>query len=189
MNEIKNTESELNISTVRKQALRSMGKGAITAGYTLDLEMAYKVLNEALASEILCVLRYRHHQISGKGIDFPQVVAQFKEHALSEERHVLKIAERINQLGGNADFNPETLMQRASTEYGRATELLAMIEEDLVAERIAIETYRNLILWFGDADPTTRRMLEEILADEEEHANDMGDLLAKTQGSPGLLFS
>lgn len=173
------TESIVKISKVRKHAMKSLGQGAVTADYPLNAKQVCKLLNQALASEIICVLRYRHHQTAAKGIDFPQVSAEFREHAESEEKHMLMIAERINQLGGIADFNPETVLKRSATEYGSAKNLLAMIQEDLVAERIAIEVYRNLIKWFGNNDSTSRRMLEEILEDEEEHANDMADLLQK----------
>jgi bacterioferritin len=169
----------LTVSELRKKAGQSIEKGAVTEDYPLDLQQAYKLLNSALATEITCVLRYRHHQIVAKGIDYPQVADEFEEHAENEQQHMLKIAERINQLGGNPDFNPSTIMQRTATEYGSGTDdLYKMIEEDLVAERIAIMHYRELINWFGTADPTTRRMLEEILADEEDHANDLADLLA-----------
>lgn len=168
------------IEDVRKNALKSIDQGAVTKDYTLDLKQACELLNNVLASEILCVLRYQHHQIAAKGIDFPQVAAEFKEHAESEQAHALLIAERINQLGGKADFSPATIMERSATEYGHGVDLPSMIREDLVAERIAIEVYRNLIQWFGTSDPTTRRMLEAILKDEEDHASDMADLLAKT---------
>lgn len=153
-------------------------KGAVTHDYPLDLPRTYVLLNEALGSEILCVLRYRHHQIVAKGIDNPQVAAEFAEHADDEQKHMMLIAERIDQLGGNPDFNPATVVARASTEYGTSDVLTGMIEEDLVAERVAIEIYRKLIRWFGNDDPTTRRMLETILADEEDHANDLADLIA-----------
>jgi bacterioferritin len=169
----------INIQEMRKHALESMEDGAVTRDYPLDAKMACKFLNDALASEVLCVLRYRHHEIAAKGIDFPQVAAEFKEHAENEEKHMLMLAERIDQLGGKPDFNPSTISSRSATEYGNAEDLLGMIREDLVAERIAIEVYRKLIPWFGQGDPTTRRMLEEILEDEEDHANDMSDLLAK----------
>jgi bacterioferritin len=149
-------------------------------------------MNQALAAEILCVLRYRHHQVIAKGIDFPQVAAQFAEHADDEQRHMMMIAERIDQLGGNPDFDPATIKARAATEYGKSDVLARMIEEDLVSERIVIEIYRRLIKWFGADDPTTRRMFEKILADEEDHANDLSDLLAavdprsepKSSGNP-----
>lgn len=167
------------IVEIRKHATQSMGSGAVTLGYSLDIPEACRILNQALASELLCVLRYRHHQIAAKGIDFPQVAAEFKEHADSEESHALMIAARISQLGGKADFDPAKITERSTTEFGNATDLQAMIKEDLIAERIAIEVYRKDIQWFGADDPTTRRMLEGILADEEDHADDMADLLAK----------
>jgi bacterioferritin len=173
-------EPVFKIEDVRKNALKSLDQGAVTVDYALDVKQACELLNNALASEILCVLRYQHHQVAAKGIDFPQVAAEFKEHAESEQEHVMLIAERINQLGGKADFNPATVVQRSATEYGHNTDLASMIREDLVAERVAIEVYRNLIQWFGTGDPTTRRMLEGILKDEEDHASDMSDLLAKT---------
>ena len=166
-----------NLAEIRKQAKQFIEKGAVTKDYPLDLEQAYKLLNGALATEIMCVMRYRHHQIIAKGIDRPQVAAEFKEHAEDEEKHMMMLAERINQLGGNPDFNPGTVMQRTATEYGTGTELLKLIEEDLIAERIAIMFYRELIEWFGAGDPTTRRMLEKILKDEEDHADDLSDLL------------
>jgi bacterioferritin len=168
-----------NIEDVRKNALRSASEGAVTKDYSLDLDRACELLNDALATEIVCVLRYRHHQIAAKGIDFPQVAAEFKEHAASEEMHVMMIAERIDQLGGKANFDPALMAGRAATQFGVATDLIAMIREDLVAERVVIEVYRKLIQWFGAGDPTTRRMLESILEDEEEHANEMADLLTQ----------
>ena len=171
--------SNTEISEIRKHAMQSIANGAITSDYKLDLNHACNLLNQSLASEILCALRYRHHQIAAKGIDYPSVAAEFKEHAESEDRHAILIAERISQLGGIADFNPAHLSSRASTEFGSGSDLLAMIKEDLIAERIAIEVYRKHINWFGAEDPTTRRMLEGILADEEDHANDMADLLVK----------
>jgi len=166
------------VQQVRRDAKQSMIKGAVTADYPLDLTRTYVLLNEALASEILCVLRYRHHQIIAKGIDNPQVAAEFAEHADDEQIHMMLIAERIDQLGGDPDFNPTTIAARASTEYGTSHELTKLIEEDLVAERVAIEIYRKLIRWFGNDDPTSRRMFETILADEEDDATDLSDLLA-----------
>jgi bacterioferritin len=167
-----------NLAEIRKLAKQSIDKGAVTQDYPLDLDQAYKHLNAALATEIMCVMRYRHHQVIAKGIDRPQVAAEFKEHADDEQRHMMMIAERINQLGGNPDFNPGTVPQRTATEYGTGDNLLKLVEEDLVAERIAIMIYRELIEWFGAGDPTTRRMLEEILKDEEDHAEDLADLLS-----------
>jgi len=165
------------VNEVRKHARQSLDKGPVTEDYPLDLKQTYKLLNEALASEITCVMRYRHHEIVAKGIDYPQVSAEFAEHAKSEEEHVVMIAQRIDQLGGDPDFNPATIAQRSATEYGTNGSLIDMIKEDLVAERIAIEIYRNLITYFGNADATSRRMLEKILEDEEEHASDLANLL------------
>lgn len=176
------TKNEVyNVEQVRQEASRSIEEGAVTEDYPLDREQACKLLNEALASEILCVLRYRHHQIIAKGINYPQVAEEFAEHADNEYEHMLTIAERIDQLGGDPDFNPATIAERSSTEYGSSgpdVELTQLIKEDLVSERIAIEIYRKLVSFFGNADPTTRRMFEQILADEEEHAADLADLLA-----------
>ena len=179
MDHTQSNPTTIDISEVRKNAMQSISNGAVTVDYPLDLMQARLLLNRALASELLCVLRYRHHQIAAKGIDFPQVAAEFKEHAESEEKHAMLIAERISQLGGRADFDPAHISERSSTEFGKAEDLLSMIKEDLIAERIAIEVYRKNIQWFGADDPTTRRMLEGILADEEDHANDMADLLNK----------
>lgn len=165
------------LSEIQKLAHESIESGSITQDYPLDIVEACKLLNDALATEIMCVLRYRHHQIIAKGIERPQVAAEFLEHALDEERHMMMIAERINQLGGNPDFNPATVSQRTATEYGSSGDLLTLIEENLIAERIAIMVYRKLIEWFGVNDPTTRRMLEDILKDEEDHADDLADLM------------
>lgn len=168
------------IEKIKKQASASIDKGAITEDYPLNVEEACRYLNEALATEILCVLRYRHHQIIAKSINFPQVAAEFEEHALDEEKHMLRIAERINQLGGNPDLDPTTVRERSVTEYGQSRTLEGMIKEDLIAERIVISVYRKLIEWFGTKDPTTRRMLEEILKEEEDHADELADLLSKS---------
>jgi bacterioferritin len=135
-------------------------------------------MNEALAGEVLCVLRYRHHQIVAKGIDYPQVAQQFQEHAVVEERHMLMIAERIDELNGDPNLDPAHVAKTAPTEYGKIGSLSDMIREDLIAERIVIDIYRRLVAWFGDADPTSRRMFEKILEDEEEHARDLANLLA-----------
>jgi bacterioferritin len=173
------TEKHLyDLDKVRREAKESMLKGAVTADYPLDLARTYELMNQALAAEILCVLRYRHHQIIAKGIDYPQVAAQFAEHADDEQGHMMAIADRIDQLGGDPDFNPATVTTRASTEYGTGDVLTRMIEDDLVSERVVIEIYRRLIRWFGNDDPTSRRLFEGILKDEEDHANDLSDLLA-----------
>lgn len=175
----KPTESEtlFNLEEIRRHAMTSMNQGAVTGDYPLDIDKACQLLNEALATEIQCVLRYRHHAVIAKGINAPQVAAEFKEHAANEDEHVWALAVRIDQLGGNPDFNPETIKARTATEYGSATDLIDMIREDLVAERVVIEVYRQMIDWFGHNDPTSRRLLEKILADEEEHANELADLL------------
>lgn len=165
------------IEKIKKAARESIENGAVTKDYPLDLEQAYTLLNKALASEIMCVMRYKHHQIIAKGIDRPQIALEFEEHANDELRHMMMIAERINQLGGNPDLNPGTVLERTDTEYGKGTDLMTLVEEDLVAERIAIMVYRELINWFGAGDPTTRRMLEDILKDEEEHADDLSEIL------------
>lgn len=178
MDKSKQNELPYSLAAIRKLAKESIEDGAVTQDYPLDLERAYKLLNAALATEIMCVMRYRHHQIIAHGIDRPQVAAEFSEHAEDEQRHMMMIAERIHQLGGNPDFNPGTVLQRSATEYGEGTELLKLVKEDLIAERIAIMVYRELIEWFGAKDPTTRRMLEEILQDEEDHADDLSGLLA-----------
>lgn len=179
MTESKQKDFSYNINEIKKQAKQKIKNGALTQDYHLDLDQVYKQLNAALATEIMCVLRYRHHQIIATGIDSPQVAAEFEEHAEDEEKHMMMIAERIMQLGGNPDFNPATVLKRTTTEYGKGTDLSRLIEEDLIAERIVIMIYRKMIKWFGEFDPTTRRMLERILKDEEEHANDLSDLLKK----------
>ncbi len=171
---------------VRRQAKSSIESGAVTPDYVLDLPRTHELMNEALAAEILCVLRYRHHQVTAKGIDFPQVAEQFAEHADNEEKHMMAIATRIEQLGGNPDFNPATVLSRAATEYGNSTTLAGMIKDDLIAERIVIEIYRQLVRWFGNDDSTSRRMFEKILADEEEHANDLADLLSVVDPRTGM---
>lgn len=173
----KNSAFHFDLNKIKAAAQKSIEKGAVTQDYPLDLNKAYELLNAALATEIMCVLRYRHHQIIAQGIDRPQVAAEFEEHANDEQRHMMMIADRIHQLGGNPDFNPGTVLKRTSTEYGTGTTLDELIKEDLVAERTVIMIYRQLIEWFGMDDPTTRRMLERILKDEEDHADDLSDLL------------
>jgi bacterioferritin len=167
----------LDVEQARRDARQSIEKGAVTADYPLDLPKTYELLNQALAAEILCVLRYRHHQVIAKGIDSPQVADEFAEHAQDEHEHMMMIAARIDQLGGDPDFDPATVTRRASTEYGKSAALTEMIKEDLVSERVVIEIYRKIVAWFGDKDPTSRRMFEKILRDEEDHARDLADLL------------
>ena len=167
-----------NLDEIKKQAHQSIMDGAVTMDYELDPKVVCKVLNEALATEIMCVLRYRHHQIIAKGINAPQVAAEFAEHAEDEHEHMMWIAERISQLGGNPDFNPSTVPQRTATSYSLASDLVKLIEEDLIAERIAIMFYRKLIDWLGTKDSTTRRLIEKILKDEEDHADDLSNFLS-----------
>jgi bacterioferritin len=172
-----------NLDEIKQQAKQDINEGALTEDYGLDVNYACELLNNALATEVMCVLRYRHHQMIATGIDRPQVAAEFEEHAKEEEKHMLMIAERINQLGGNPDFNPLTIQKRTATDYGTSTDLLTMIKEDLIAERIVIMVYRKMIDWFNTKDPTTRRMLEKILKDEEDHADDLANLLLSNKGS------
>jgi len=175
---------DIDVNAIRREAAQSIDEGAVTSDYPLDISYACKLLNDALATEILCVLRYRHHQIIAKGMESIEVAEEFEEHAEQEEKHMLMIAERIDQLGGIPDFNPQTVVERSATEFGTGTTLKAMIKEDLIAERIVISVYRKMILYF-ESDTTTKIMLESILKDEEEHASDMADLLA--HGSPPTL--
>ncbi|MBV9057059.1 MAG: ferritin-like domain-containing protein [Candidatus Eremiobacteraeota bacterium] len=174
------------ISELRKRAREQMERGAVTGNYGGEIQQAIDLLQMALATEIVCVLRYTVHNISAVGIDSESVKQEFAEHASDEYQHMQKIAERINQLGGTPNLSPEGLHTRSATEYGSAEKLIDMIKENLVAERIAVEHYRDLIRYFGDKDPTTRTMLEGILAQEEEHANDMHDLLVAHEGTPFL---
>jgi bacterioferritin len=165
------------VKTLRKQARAQIKKGPVTAAYGADVARVLDVLNTALATELVCVLRYRQHHYAAKGLDSEPVAAEFMEHANEEQAHADRIAERIGQLGGTPDLNPDTLTARAHSEYRTATGLEQMIKENLVAERIAIASYTEIIGWLGHDDPTTRRMLEEILAVEEQHAEDMLNFL------------
>ena len=166
------------IKTLRERARRHIENGAVTEGYKADREKVVKVLNEALATEIVCVLRYKRHHYMARGIHAEAVAAEFLEHASEEQQHADQIAERITQLDGEPDFNPAGLLSRSHSEYVEGGSLLDMIKEDLVAERIAIDSYGEIVRYLGDKDPTTRRLMEEILAKEEEHADDMANLLA-----------
>jgi bacterioferritin len=165
------------IQEIRNRARQKIEDGPVTQDYGLDKEKAIGILNEALATEIVCVLRYRFHYYMATGIHSTAVADEFAEHAAEEQQHAEQIAERIKQLGGKPDLNPATLVQRSHSEYKEGTSLIDMIREDLVAERIAIESYREIIQFFGDEDPTSRVLMEEILAKEEEHADDLADLL------------
>jgi bacterioferritin len=165
------------IKTLRERARRHIEQGAITEGYSADRETVIKVLNEALATEIVCVLRYRRHYFMASGINAEGVAAEFLQHSNDEQGHADQIAQRIVQLGGEPNFNPEGLLTRSHAEYIEGETLIEMIKEDLVAERIAIDSYRDIIQYLGNDDPTTRRMMETILAVEEEHADDLVSLL------------
>ena len=167
------------IKTLRERARQHIENGAITEGYTADRETAVKLLNEALATEIVCVLRYKRHHYMASGIHAESVAAEFLQHANEEQGHADSIAQRIVQLKGEPNFNPEGLLSRSHAEYVEGTTLIDMIKEDLVAERIAIDSYREMINYFGNDDPTTRRMMEGILAVEEEHADDLQNFLDK----------
>ena len=165
------------IKTLRERARQHIENGAVTQGYSADRETVVKLLNEALATEIVCTLRYRRHYFMASGINAESVAAEFLQHANEEQGHADQIAHRIVQLQGEPNFNPEGLLMRSHAEYVEGTTLTEMIKEDLVAERIAIDSYREMINYFGNDDPTSRRLMEEILAVEEEHADDLVNLL------------
>jgi bacterioferritin len=167
------------IKTLRERARKHIEQGAVTEGYTADRETVIKILNEALATEIVCVLRYKRHYFMANGIHAESVAAEFLEHANDEQGHADLIAARIVQLGGEPNFNPDGLLMRSHAEYVEGSTLIEMIKEDLVAERIAIDSYRDMIRYLGNDDPTSRRMLEGILAVEEEHADDLVSLLGE----------
>jgi bacterioferritin len=170
------------VKTLRERARQHIEQGAITQSYGGDVRQAIEILQSVLATEIVCVLRYTQHSIVATGLASEGVKAEFAEHARDEQGHVMQVAERINQLGGAPDFNPATLTSRAAAEYQTSDKLAAMIRENLVAERIAVEHYRELVRYFGDHDPVTRVMIEGILTKEEEHASDMLDLLTRHGG-------
>ena len=165
------------IQTLRKRAREHIAAGAVTPGYAADRATVLKLLNEALATEIVCTLRYKRHYYMAQGIHAESVAAEFLQHATEELQHADRIAERITQLGGDPDFSPEGLTSRSHAEYVEGDSLEDMIKEDLVAERIAIDSYREIIEYLGTKDSTTRRLMEEILAKEEEHADDLVTLL------------
>ncbi|OIQ88180.1 bacterioferritin [mine drainage metagenome] len=165
------------IRTLRKRARQHVEEGAVTRGYAADLDVVIKLLNEALATELVCVLRYKRHYFMAKGIHSDSVKTEFLTHASEEMGHADRLAKRIVELGGEPDFSPDGLSARSHAEYVAGDTLNAMIKEDLIAERIAIESYREMIVYLSDNDPTTQRMLKEILASEEEHAEDLASLL------------
>jgi bacterioferritin len=165
------------IQELRARARRHMDQGAVTEGYRADRDTVVRILNEALATEIVCVLRYKRHYYMAAGIHAQAVAQEFLEHANEEQGHADQIAERITQLGGEPNFSPDGLSSRSHSEYVEGTTLVEMLQEDLVAERVAIESYSEIIRYLADDDPTTRRLMESILAVEEEHADDLKTLL------------
>jgi bacterioferritin len=165
------------VSTLRKQARAHIDQGAVTAGYAADRSEVLKLLNDALATELVCVLRYRRHHFMARGLHAKSTADEFLVHSDEEQGHADQLAQRIVQLGGEPDFSPDSLSGRSHAEYIAGTSLVEMIREDLVAERIAIDSYRELIAYIGHQDPTTSQLLKDILAVEEEHADELADLL------------
>lgn len=165
------------IKTLRERARQHIENGAVTEGYTADRETVIDLLNEALATEIVCTLRYKRHYYMAEGLSASVAADEFLEHAQQEQEHADWLAERIVQLGGEPNFSPEGLLMRSHSEYVAGETLKEMITEDLVAERIAVDSYREMATYLGDKDPTSRRIMEDILAQEEEHADDMAGLL------------
>ena len=174
------------VKILRERARKNIASGGVTFTYQGDVKKTIDILQAVLATEIVCVLRYTMHAVAATGISSEGVKAEFAQHAKEEAGHMNEVAERINQLGGKPDFNPTGLATRAASEYGSADNLVEMIKENLIAERIAVDHYRELIRYFGNDDPGTRTMLEGILTVEEEHANDMRDLLVAHEGRPML---
>jgi len=174
------------VKTLRERARQHLTQGAMTPAYKGDVKQAIEILQTVLATEIVCVLRYTMHSIAASGISSESVKEEFAVHAKEEHEHVLQVAERINQLGGKPNFNPEGLHTRSASQYVEGENLVDMIKENLIAERIAVDHYRELIRYFGDDDPGTKTMLQGILRTEEEHADDMHDLLVAHEGKPML---
>jgi len=174
------------VEAIRRRARAQLAAGAVTDNYQGNVQQAVALLNHAVATEIVCVLRYKYHAVVATGISSDAVKEEFTQHAKEEEQHLDMLCERINQLGGKPNMNPEGLLSGAASQYVEGKNLLDMIKENLVAERVAVETYREMVRYFGEKDPTTRTMLERILAQEEEHANDMHDLLVQHEGRPIL---
>lgn len=165
------------IQTLRKRARQHIEEGSVTAGYSADRKIVLKLLNDSLATELVCVLRYRRHHFMAQGIHSQAVAQEFLDHSNEEQGHADQIAARIVQLGGAPDFAPEALASRSHAEYVEGDSLVSMIKEDLVAERVAIDSYRDIIQYLGSKDPTTRRLMEAILAVEEQHADELAGLL------------
>ncbi len=174
------------IKTLRERARKNLSENVVTKTYGGDVKRTIEILQSVLATEIVCVLRYTMHAVTATGISSEAVKAEFAQHAKEEQAHMMAVAERIDQLGGTPNFNPEGLATRSASQYAEGENLVDMIKENLIAERIAVDHYRELIRFFGDDDPTTRVMLEGILSVEEEHATDMHDLLVAHEGQPPL---
>ncbi|HTT40269.1 MAG TPA: ferritin-like domain-containing protein [Burkholderiales bacterium] len=174
------------LAAIRRAAREDLAAGAVTRNYRGSIEQAVALLNHAVATEIVCVLRYKYHAVAAAGISSEAVREEFAQHAKEEEQHLDLLCERINQLGGKPCLNPARVTDRAASQYVEGETLVDMIRENLVAERIAIESYRDMVRYFADNDPSTRILLERILAQEEEHANDMHDLLIQHEGRPTL---
>ena len=173
------------VKTLRERARRHMDKGVVSETYRGDVGRTIEILQSVLATELVCVLRYTQHSIVATGLSSESVKAEFAQHAKEEQAHAMAVAERINQLGGEPDFDPQGLTSRSASEYSTSADLISMIRENLFAERIAVDHYRELIRFFGDDDPTSRVMMESILEVEEEHASDMLDLLVTHGGGKG----
>jgi len=172
------------IKELRRRAREHLANGAVTQGYQGDRDAILGLLNAALATELVCVLRYKRHHYMARGLESESIAAEFLQHANEEEAHAAEIAKRITQLQGEPDFNPQGLLTRSHSEYVEGRTLIDMLKEDLVAERIAIDSYSEMIRYLSDRDPTTRRMFEAILAKEEEHAEDLVNLLARVAPLP-----
>ena len=172
------------VHTLRERVRQHLSTGAVTTTYRGDVKQAIEILQSVLATEIVCVLRYTMHAVTATGISSEGIKAEFSQHATEEQQHMMAVAQRINQLGGTPNLNPEGLATRSASQYAEGENLVDMIKENLIAERIAVDHYRELIRFFGDDDPGTCVMLEGILTTEEEHANDMQDLLDAHRGEP-----
>lgn len=170
----------LDLENIKRRAREHMSKGAVTESYAADREQVLKVLNEVLATELVCNLRYRNNALVAQGIHAEAISAEFTEHAVQEQDHADRVATRIMQLGGEPDMNPATLLTRSHADYKTSRNLRELLKENLIAERVAIDTYNEIVRWLGDGDPTTRRLIEGILEQEEEHADDLASLLEGT---------
>jgi bacterioferritin len=173
------------LEEIRARARQQIEDGAVTSDYSLDRDQVISLLNEVLATEIVCVLRYQFHYFMATGIHSPAIAEEFREHAEEEQEHAGRIAERIKQLGGKPEMNPASVAKTSHTEYKEGVSLADMIREDLVAERIVIETYRELVRYFGHKDPVSRRIMEEVLTNEEEHADELADMLFAVEPESG----